>query len=103
LLSQKRFGNGSRSAISLSYHEVAATLSRVLSKEVKYVDVPPDAAKQAMLQSGMSAWNAEALAKLFETFITGIAAHTTNRVELLTGKKPISFEQFARDHATAFR
>lgn len=88
---------------SLSFHEVAATLSKVIGKPVKYVDVPPEAARQSMLQGGMPAWNATAVTELLEIFASGLAGRTTDTVERITGKKPISFEQFARDHAALLR
>jgi hypothetical protein len=65
--------------------------------------VPPEAARESMLQGGMPEWNARAVTKLFELFATGIAARTTDTVERITGRKPIAFEQFARDHADSFR
>ena len=42
---------------SLSYAEVAATLSRVLGRPVRYVDVPPEVARDSMLRAGMPPWN----------------------------------------------
>jgi uncharacterized protein YbjT (DUF2867 family) len=87
---------------SLSYADVAAILSKVLGKTVRYVDVPPEAAKQAMLASGLSEWNATAVTELYGVFATGRYARTTDAVERITGKRPISFEQFVRDNAAAF-
>jgi hypothetical protein len=40
---------------------------------------------------------------LYGVFAAGHAARTTDAVERITGKEPITFEQFARDHADAFR
>ena len=40
---------------SISVHDVADTLSRVLGNEVKYVNVPPEGAKEAMLGMGLPA------------------------------------------------
>jgi uncharacterized protein YbjT (DUF2867 family) len=87
---------------SLSYHDVAATLTRVLARPVRYVDVPPEAARESMLKGGMPEWNAGAVTELYELFATGGAARTTDSVVRITGKPPIRFEQFARDHADAF-
>jgi uncharacterized protein YbjT (DUF2867 family) len=86
----------------LSYHEVAAKLSAVLGKPVKYVDVPPDAAFDSMLKAGMAEWNARAVTELYTVFAAGLAAGTTDTIERITGRRPIAFEQFARDHAAAF-
>jgi uncharacterized protein YbjT (DUF2867 family) len=87
---------------SLSYSEVAAKLSAVLGKPVTYIDVPPEAAFESMRKSGMPEWNARAVTDLYATFVAGVAARTTDTVERITGSKPISFDQFARDHVTAF-
>jgi hypothetical protein len=56
-----------------------------------------------MLKGDMPEWNAGAVTELFGVFATGSAARITNTVEQVTGKQPISFEQFAGDHAEAFR
>jgi uncharacterized protein YbjT (DUF2867 family) len=87
---------------SLSYHEVADKLSAVLGRSIRYVDVSPEAALDSMLKAGMPEWNARAVTELYGVFAAGQAAETTNTVEQITGRGPISFDQFARDHAAAF-
>jgi uncharacterized protein YbjT (DUF2867 family) len=88
---------------SLSFHDVATTLSAVLGKPITYIDVPPEAARDSMLKAGNPEWNARAVAELMAHFGTGAAARTTDTVERVTSKAPITFDQFARDHAAAFR
>jgi uncharacterized protein YbjT (DUF2867 family) len=88
---------------ALSYHDVAPTLSKVLGKPVRYVDVPPAAAKESMLKAGMPEWNAAAVTELYGVFATGQFAATTDVVAQVTGKPPIPFEQFAREHTGLFR
>jgi uncharacterized protein YbjT (DUF2867 family) len=88
---------------SLSYADVAATLTRVLGKPVRYVDVPPEAARESMLKAGMSAWTADALTELYGAFATGRFGDTTDAVERVTGRPPIRFEQWATENAAAFR
>jgi uncharacterized protein YbjT (DUF2867 family) len=87
---------------SLSYHEVADKLSAVLGRSIRYVDVSPEAALDSMLKAGMPEWNARAVTELYGVFAAGQAAETTNTIERITGRGPISFDQFARDHAAAF-
>ena len=87
---------------SLSYHEVADKLSAVLGRSIRYVDVPPEAAFESMLKAGMPQWNARAVTELYGIFAAGEAAGTTDTIERITGRAPISFDQFARDHAAAF-
>jgi uncharacterized protein YbjT (DUF2867 family) len=87
---------------ALSFAEVADTLSAVIGRPVRYVDVPPEAARQAMEGAGMPAWNAAAVAELYGYFADGKAAAVTGDIERLTGRPATSFAQFARDHAAAF-
>ncbi len=88
---------------SLSFADVAATLSRVLSKPVQYIDVPPEAARDSMLKAGMPPWNADAVTQLYGVFATGKFGYTTDVVQRITGRPPITFEQWARENAAAFQ
>lgn len=87
---------------AISYFDVADTLSDVLGKRVTYVPVPEASAKDAMLQSGMPEWDANALAEIQTLFATGIYGDVTNDLERLLGREPRRFADFARDFATAF-
>lgn len=87
---------------SISFHDVAAELSRAIGKEVAYVDVPLNAARESMLGLGMPEWTVDGLLELFEGFSEGFADKTTPHVEELTGHPGRSFETFARDFAQAF-
>ena len=87
---------------SISFHDVAGGLSRALGKEVSYVDVPPEAAREAMVGMGMAEWIADGFVELFEGFSQGFADSTTSNVQELTGHPARSFETFARDYAAVF-
>ncbi len=87
---------------SISFHDVADGLSKATGKEVSYVDVPLDAARQAMVGMGMPEWIAEGHVELMEGFSEGYADLTTPHVQQLTGSPARSFETFARDFAQAF-
>ncbi len=87
---------------SISFHDVAAGLSRAIGKKVTYVDVPPAAARESFLAMGMPEWLADGYLELFEGFSEGFADVTTPHVEELTGHPARSFETFARDFAQAF-
>jgi uncharacterized protein YbjT (DUF2867 family) len=88
---------------SLAYTDVAHELSTATGREVKYVDVPMEAARQAMLGMGLSEWLADALVELFNFYRDGGAERVTNAVREVTGRAPISLAQFARDYAEAFK
>jgi uncharacterized protein YbjT (DUF2867 family) len=86
----------------VSFHDIAQIFSKVLSKEVKYVNVPGEASYQAMVGMGIPDWIAKGYQELSEGFSDNFANSTTNNVELLTGHKARSFEQFATDFAQVF-
>ena len=86
----------------ISAHDIAAGLSKALGKEVKYVDVPLEAAREAMLGMGMSGWLADANNEYFKALSEGFGDFTTNGVEEITGHPARSYETFARDFSQAF-
>lgn len=88
---------------ALSNQQVAAIFSQVLGKTINYVNVPEDAARQGMQNAGMPDVIVNALLELYASYKTGQAATVSPVIEQVTGKKPISFEQFARDYAEAFK
>jgi uncharacterized protein YbjT (DUF2867 family) len=87
---------------AISYMEAAAILSDALGKRVRYVAVPDDAARAAMIASGAPAIYADYLIELYQFFRTGGAAGVSTAVKDVTGRDPIAFEQFVRDYAAAF-
>ncbi|HEX8524875.1 MAG TPA: SDR family oxidoreductase [Tepidisphaeraceae bacterium] len=87
---------------ALSYAEVAQVFSKVLGREVKFVDVPAEAAKKVMLVSGLPEWQAEAVNQLSEGMKQGLFDQVTSVVRDVGGKEPISLEQFARDQRSVF-
>jgi uncharacterized protein YbjT (DUF2867 family) len=87
---------------AISFHDVAATFSKVLGKDVKYVSVPGEAALDSMLGIGMPEWIAKGYVELFEGFSENFANRATDNVAILTGHPARSFEQFARDFAQVF-
>ncbi|WP_437817564.1 SDR family oxidoreductase [Sorangium sp. So ce1078] len=88
---------------ALSYGEAADTLSRVLGKEVRYVAVSDDAAKAGMVSAGMPEFYADYVIDLHRYYRSGAGSAVTSAVKDVTGREPTGFEQFALDHAGAFR
>ena len=87
---------------SISFHDVAAELSRVLGKEVNYVNVPLEAGREAMVSMGLPEWVADAFGEYMTAFSEGYGDFTTPDVERVTGKPARSYETFARDFAQVF-
>jgi len=87
---------------ALSHGEMAAKLSQVLQRQVEYVDVPPEAMKEALLRVGFPLWQADGLVEDYAHYRRGEAATIASGVEDATGAFPHSFDSFARDYAPAF-
>ena len=88
---------------AISLYDVAETLSEVLGKEVSYVDIPLDNAKQAMLNMGLSEWRADVLMEYAKAHGEGYSDWTTDDVEQITGHPSASYKGFATDFARVFR
>ena len=87
---------------SISFHDVAAGLSTALGKQVKYVDVPLEAGRQAMVGMGLPEWIADAFGEYFKAFSEDYGDFTTPDVENVSGHTARSYETFARDFAQVF-
>lgn len=68
--------------------EIAALLSDVLGRTVRYVDLPPEQLLAGMKQGGLPDWLAESLVALEDVKKQGWAADVSPAVEQITGKKP---------------
>ena len=87
---------------AITYAQVAADVSAAVGREVEFVDVPDEGARQALVDAGLPDFVAEQLVKIFGLLRQGMAAEVTDAVEMLTGRPPRSFASFARDHADLF-
>jgi uncharacterized protein YbjT (DUF2867 family) len=87
---------------ALTNWQVAEKISQVAGRKISYLDLPPAEFKKAILSAGMPEWSADALLDLQRLYHEGKASLVTNDVERLTKRKPITFDQFARDYAFAF-
>jgi uncharacterized protein YbjT (DUF2867 family) len=87
---------------AVTYEQIATDLSAATGKQIDYVDVPDDVARQGMLEAGMPALIADFIVGVFALFRTGAMSRTTRTVRTLTGREAGTFAQFARDHAAAF-
>ena len=88
---------------ALSYHDVAAVLSPVAGRPVKYVPVPPEAARQGMTQAGMPEWLADAFIGLNAAIKAGGLDFVTPDVKNVTGHEPRPLEAWFKENAGAFK
>jgi uncharacterized protein YbjT (DUF2867 family) len=83
---------------SLDHDEVAAILSRVSGRKIVYEDIAPEAMLEGLLAAGLPRPYSEFLLVILEAFKVGHAARVTDAVRSITGRAPIQFDQYARDH-----
>ena len=88
---------------ALSYHQVAEILSNTTGRKINYVNISEEEARAAMKEIGMSDWLINTVSELSDYFRKGKASEISSAVEEVTGRKPISFSQFANDYVDAFR
>ena len=88
---------------ALTMTEVAEKLSAAAGKTIRYVNVPPEAARQAQLAAGMPPYLADALFELFAERRNGKEAKVWPDAQALLGRPPTSFDEFARRNAAVFR
>ena len=88
---------------AISYGEAAEILSKEIGKKVNYVNISDDDARKGMKEMGADEWTINSMIELFGVTRAGYLSEISPAVEQVTGKKPISFSQFARDYAGAFK
>ena len=88
---------------ALSYYQAAEILSNATGKKIDYVSISDEEARGAMKEVGLNDWLIDTISDLYSYFRKGYASHVSSAVEEVTKKKPITFTQFAKDYAEAFR
>jgi uncharacterized protein YbjT (DUF2867 family) len=88
---------------SLSYHDVAAILSRVLGHSVGYVPVSDDQMRAGMKAAGAAEFAVEGFVSFMGIIRNGWADVLTPDVQNLLGRAPLRLEQFVRDYADSWR
>ncbi len=87
---------------ALTFAQVAETVSRVLGRSVRHVDLTDEQLKAGLLASGQPDWQATALVELNTYARQGHASVVTDTVHRVGGRAARPLEQWARDHAVAF-
>ncbi len=85
--------------------EIAKAFSTALGKQVDYIQVPKEAAKQAIVGLGLQAWQADGILQLYDLFDQNspITNNPTNDIQTLTGRAATSVEQWVTAVAPAFK
>jgi uncharacterized protein YbjT (DUF2867 family) len=89
---------------ALSYYQIADILSDVTGRKISYMDLSEGDFRRALRKAGVDDWFIYVVLGMLDSiYRSGIAAQVYSTVEEVTGRKPITFTQFAKDYADAFK
>jgi uncharacterized protein YbjT (DUF2867 family) len=88
---------------ALTYQEVAEKISRQTGTVARYVDIPAEAQRRAMLEQGMPEWQVTALLELQEYYTGGQGGSLDGVLEELLGRPARTMDQFLKESAAEFR
>ncbi|MFI9718233.1 NAD(P)H-binding protein [Streptomyces sp. NPDC052396] len=86
----------------LTHEEMVATIGDVIGRPLRYLEIPPEAAAQSMLQHGFPEPFVEALLARYARE-AGQTARLTDEVGKILGRPARTYAEWVADHAVAFR
>lgn len=87
---------------AIDHKEVAAILTRTTGKAVSYESISSGQMLEGLLKAGLPRPYAEFMLVILDFFRQGYSERMTDSVEKITGRKPITFEQYAKDYKQAW-
>jgi uncharacterized protein YbjT (DUF2867 family) len=88
---------------AISFKQVEKILSDVLGRKINHVSISEEDARKGVKDTGWPDWMINGYIMGDRITREGRASTVSPTVEEVTGKKPRSFEQFARDYAEVFK
>ncbi|MBL8131649.1 MAG: SDR family NAD(P)-dependent oxidoreductase [Anaerolineae bacterium] len=82
---------------ALTNVQVAEKIGKVMGKNVTYSYMPPEHTKAGMMQMGMQPWFVDFVVGMDEAYSTGRYSDVTYDFYRITGRQPISADQFFSD------
>jgi uncharacterized protein YbjT (DUF2867 family) len=88
---------------ALTCAEVAERISRHAGIAARYVDLPEEALRKAMMDQGMPEWQVTALLEVQEYYRGGGGGALDGVLQGLLGRPPITIDRFLKEFAGEFR
>lgn len=88
---------------SLSHFQVVEKLSRVAGKEISYIPISEDVAREALVRGGIPTDLIERWTDFYSKVRQGLCSPVSTDAELVLGRAPILFDQYASDYADSWR
>ena len=86
----------------LSFTDIAAMFSKVLGRPVRRIEISEAEQAEDFMKMGVPKYVADGLAETFSLIRAGRFANRTDDVVKVTGRQPRTFENWLRDHISAF-
>jgi uncharacterized protein YbjT (DUF2867 family) len=86
----------------LGYGDVARRISAVFARDVGWRDITPAKARENLLASGMTAWQADGMLELFAWIREGGAGPATPDVREVTGRDPRPLDDWLDEFRASF-
>ncbi len=87
---------------AVTHGEIATAISAAISRQVTFIDVPPEAFGGALKAAGVPQWQVDGLIEDYAHYARGEAAAVSSHVRDVAGREPGDVGTFARDYARAF-
>jgi uncharacterized protein YbjT (DUF2867 family) len=87
---------------ALSFYDVAEAMTAALGRPIQHHPVPLETMRQALVAMGRPEWLANHLVELAGLMRAPKAADVTDRVLRITGRPPVTLEEFLIANAAAF-
>jgi len=84
---------------ALDHTEACAVLSAASGREIRYTAISEDDYRAALTSEGMPEAGIEGMIDLYRLIRDGLCDEVSGDVASVLGRPPISFEQYAKDHA----
>lgn len=88
--------------VEMNHDEIAAAVSRVLDIEVRYEPLSIEAFQTGLLERGVSQHLVQHLGNVATDYRNGVFAGTNNLVETISGKAPMTVEEYVAANRPAF-
>lgn len=87
---------------AITHTQMAEIFSRVLGREIRFIDVAPDQMEGAVRAAGFPEWQVGGLIEDYAHYARGEAAVAYHTISEVTNVEPIGFEQFVNDYKELF-
>lgn len=88
---------------ALSNDQIAAKLSNIVGREIRYEPISDEAMQQGLSAAGFSQWYANAVVELYRFFRQGGGAPVTPDLEQLIKRKPLTLDNYLQEHIQQFQ